>query len=79
MRATYLGERATHNHGRAAVIEWEDHEDSTASDAIDRMIDRGWKYSMDGLFPLYDREEFEYFMEDWKEVRSEMRKERRSK
>lgn len=80
MRVKYLGARDTGSESmRFALVSWDDpKDDKKAETLLYRMYDIGWYFDLFDLcayFPVNDREEYDNFIEDWKEEKAKLKAE----
>ena len=71
---------------RFAVVDYMTNEEAFGEEVVRKLYEQGWNYDGFGdsdstqcYFKVDDREEYEYFLEDYKEAKKEIRKEMRRK
>ena len=81
MRVKYTGWHADCPY-RHAWVSWRPEEDEIAEATVILMWrEYGWNYDMfeeGALFQVFDKDEYEQFMEDWKEAKRRVREEKRT-
>lgn len=71
---------------RFGVVDFTNKEEAFGEEVVSKLYEQGWNYDGFGdsdstqcYFKVDDREEYEYFLEDYKEAKKEVRKEMRRK